>query len=419
MMENTFVQNQCLSCGGAIENPEYKNCPHCGTLLDEVQAKINQRNKNIELCHNCGSPVTYNIEKQQFSCDYCHSTFTPQSEKDLDRVVFEADNLIPFQVPKGLAKKRFFEWLIKGNNVPNDILDRMDNIQLEQVYVPYMGANIVYEGSWGAEIGYNRSETYTHYETREGKKGEKYSEPVTRTRTVVDWNHHSDVFSGHTHKSFLVNSELKGSVAEFMKKVGDLIFSADTKPFDQHYTAGTRQLKISPDKVSESLRSVRDIAQEEANKTVLRLLPGDKKKNATVTKLSYKLTSHYTYVPFWKITYKYEGVDYIVLVTAAKNEKIELDGSKPVSQNDTKIEKRMILSGRIGLLASVFGFLMTLFDVIPNAGPFWAVVVAAGIIVWIFFAIKRALFHRGNRKNLKKILAEHQEYLELSNKYPQ
>lgn len=93
---DSLVLNQCTACGGAINDPSFRNCPHCGTLTDEVQKSIDEENKSIELCQNCGSPVTFNIEKQQFACDYCHSSFTTKSEKDFDNLVYEADNLIPF-----------------------------------------------------------------------------------------------------------------------------------------------------------------------------------------------------------------------------------------------------------------------------------------------------------------------------------
>lgn len=416
----SLVQNQCSSCGGAITDPSFKNCPHCGTLLDKVQKTINERNKNIELCQNCGSPVTFNIEKQQFACDFCHSTFTTKTENDLDNLTFEADNLIPFQVPEGLVKKQFLEWLIKGVNVPLDILGKINTIQLEQVYIPYMGANVTYEGAWGADIGYNRSETYTEYETREDKKGNKYSEPVTKTRTVVDWNHSSDIFSGTAFKSFLINSELTGSVAEFAEKVSHLVFSSDVKPFDDHYTAGTRQLKISSDRVSEVLRSIRGFTEKEAAKKMQSILPGDSNKNAKITKLTYKLTSNYTYVPFWKITYKYEGIDYIVIATAVKKDKIEMEGNRPVSQEDSSVERRMKKNGRYGLLASLLFFLINIFDVFSDAaGPVLAVLVLGGVGVWIYYAVRRHHFLSTNKNYLKNNLLEYPEYTSLLKEYPE
>ncbi|MCA5011727.1 MULTISPECIES: zinc ribbon domain-containing protein [unclassified Enterococcus] len=417
-MEETLVQNQCSACGGAINDPSFKNCPHCGTTLDMIQKEIDEKNKNIELCANCGSPVTFNIEKQQFSCDFCHSTFTTKAEQDFDNLTYEADDLIPFQVPEGLAKKKFYEWLIAGENVPLDILGKATSIQLEQVYIPYLGASVSYEGSWSADIGYNRSETYTEYVTKEDKNGNKYTEPVTKTRTVVDWNHSSDIFTGTAYKSYLINNELTGAVAAFAEKASGLAIINEVKPFDAHYTAGTRQLKISSDKVSEALRSVRGFAHEEARKKMKSLLPGDKNKNEKITKFSYTLISKYTYVPFWKITYKYEGIDHMTLMTASKKEKIDIDGSRPVSQEDSTIEKGMKRKGRYGLFASLGFFLVNILGVLPDeAGPFLAFLVIGGIGVWLFFAIKRHRFLGANKKNLKNNLQEHPEYMSLLKQY--
>ncbi|MFD2304998.1 zinc ribbon domain-containing protein [Enterococcus termitis] len=417
-MGESLIQNQCSACGGAITDPSFNNCPHCGTTLDKIQKEIDERNKNIELCANCGSPVTFNIEKQQFACDFCHTTFSTKAEKDFDNLTFEADDLIPFQVAEGLAKKQFYEWLIAGKNVPMDILGKVKNIQLEQVYIPYLGAYVTYEGSWGADIGYNRSETYTDYVTTQDKKGNKYKEPVTKTRTVVDWNHSSDVFSGIAFKSYLINNELTGAAASFAENTSSLDFLDDVKPFDEHYTAGTRQLKISSNKVSEALRSARNFAHDEAVKEMHRILPGDKNKNAKITKFSYNITSKYTYVPFWKITYKYEGIDYMALLTAVKKNKIQIDGSRPMSQEDSTLEKGLKRKGYYGLFASIGFVLVNILGVLPDAAsPYLTLLIIGGIGVWLFFIIKRHRFLGTNKKHLKNNLQEHPEYIRLLKKY--
>ncbi|WP_430597422.1 zinc ribbon domain-containing protein [Enterococcus sp. AZ177] len=418
-MGDSFVQNQCSSCGGAITDPNVKKCPHCGTSQDHVQTILDEKNKNIELCPNCGSPVIFNIEKQQFVCDFCHSTFTTKIEKDFDNLIYEADNLIPFQIPEGLAKKQFFEWLIKGENLPLDILGRINNIQLEQVFIPYMCANVVYDGAWGADIGYNRSESYTEYVTKEDKNGNKYSEPIAKTRTVVDWNHSSDIFSGTTFKSYLVNDELTGLIASFAQRFSHLAFLENTKPFDEHYTAGTRQLKISSYKVSSVLRSIRVFAQEEAEKKMNSILPGDENKNAKITKFTYNLTSKYTYVPFWKVTYKYEDMNYSAIMTAATKNKIEIDGNRPICQEDSTVEKKMRTNGRFGLLGSLLFFLINIFSNFPSeVGSILSILFLGGIGIWIYFAIKRHLFLDQNKKYLEDNLNEYPEYIKLLKQYP-
>jgi ribosomal protein L37E len=417
-LADSLVSNQCKSCGGAIQDVNMKHCPHCGSGLDIVQATIDEKNKSIELCQNCGSPVTFNIEKQQFVCDFCHSTFTTKVESDFANLMFEADNLIPFQVPEGLAKKKFYEWLVQGKNVPLDILGKITNISLEQIYIPYMGVNISYESAWSADIGYKQSETYTEYETRKDKNGEKYSVPVTKTRTIINWSHAKDSFSGTAAKSYLINDELSGPIEAFAQNVSEFAFSGLVKPFDEHYTAGTRQLKISSDKVAEALRFVRDAAQKESETKMRELLPGDKNKNAKITKLTYSLTSKYTYVPFWKITYDYEGVSHSVILTAASKEKMELDGNRPVSKEDSAVEIKMKKTGRWGLLGFIPGLLIFL-DMFPAFNTLFLIIFLAGIGFWLFFAIKRYIFLRGNKKQLGEMLQDHSEYVKLLKEYPE
>ncbi|MEI5995121.1 zinc ribbon domain-containing protein [Candidatus Enterococcus mansonii] len=415
-MGDSLVQNQCTSCGGAITDPNVKHCPHCGTMQDVIQASIDEKNRQVELCPNCGSPVTFNIEKQQFACDFCHSTFTTKAEKEFDNLAFEADELVPFQVPEGLAKMKFYEWLIKGKNVPLDILDRSSNITLEQIYIPYMSASIEYEGSWGADIGYNRTEKYTDYETKEDKNGNKYSEPVTKTRTVTDWNHASDIFSGSAFTSYLISSELTGAAETFVEAFDFEKILANITAFDDHYTAGTRQLRISPEKASESIRLVRDFAREAAEEEMLDILPGDRNKNAKLTTFSYELTSKYVYVPFWKISYKYEGIDYFVVVTASSKEEITMDGSRPTSEEHSGFEKSLKKKGRFGLLGVLIS--LPLFyvdmDILHGLG---FVLLIAGMGVWLYFAVQRFRFNHSNKKQLKSSLEEHMEYKSLAQKY--
>lgn len=126
------------------------------------------------------------------------------------------------------------------------------------------------------------------------------------------------------------------------------------------------------------------------------------------------------YAPFWKITYKYEGIDYVVIVTAAKKDKIEMDGSRPLSQEDATVENKMKKNGRYGLLASLLFFLINVFDILPDStGPFLATFVLAGIGVWIYFAIKRHSFLSSNKKHLQTNLHDYPEYMSLLKQYPE
>ena len=419
-MGSLVVKNKCTSCGGGITDPNFKNCPHCGAVLDAEQKEIDEKNKNVELCPNCGSPVIFNIEKQEFSCDYCHSAFSTEAENAIEVLTFEADELIPFQVSEGLAKKRFLEWLIVGESIPTDVIDKIRDIHLEQLYVPYMGVKIAYDGSWSADIGYTRSETYTDFESKKDSNGHQYSEPVKKTRVVTDWSHSADIFSGKASKGYMVSEEMPTAVEEFFKKVGHLAFSSNKKPYDDHYTANTRQFKISSEKVSKATSEARIDGKLAAEKTMISLLPGDEHKNEQITRLNCTLAPKYIYIPFWKISYNYENTEYSVIITATNKEKSEIEGTKPVHQDNLMKGNKMKTKAYISILVSIVSFVIYSYGGLSGSiNGIFALLFFVGLIAWLFYVIKRFRFRLKNKASLKNNLRNNQEYMELLKKYPE
>ena len=413
-----LVQKNCTACGGTIDDPDSKFCPHCASPLDTgAQSQIDEKNKNVELCPNCGSPVTFNIEKQQFACDFCQTTFATQQENEQANLTYEADDIIPFKVPEGMAKKNFYEWLTKSKHVPLDILQSASNITLEQVYLPYIASSVSYKGVWSADIGYNRQESYTEDETKEREDGTKYTEKVTKTRTVTDWKFLSDTFSGDTWTSYLISEELEPAVQSFVEHVNLAEVIDTVTQFDSHYTAGTQQMKIVPAKVEKSLRDLKEFVNAEAKRTMRRVLPGDEQKNEKMTEFSYEATSKYVYVPFWKITYQYAGKEYSVLGTAYSKKDSKMDGSKPVNQQHSSYAKKLGWYGWISFAVAIVSLIPQFLEVNQTVKTILLPICGVSAVVFLIVLVMYFRFSRSNKQQLKDSLNTHSEYQSLLNKY--
>lgn len=96
----------------------------------------------------------FNIEKQQFECEHCKSTFSTQKKFDDNYQIYQADKIIPFQVEQERAKMYFYEWLTMDQDIQIDSA----NIALKQIYLPFSIVTINYECIWRAETCYSTNQ---------------------------------------------------------------------------------------------------------------------------------------------------------------------------------------------------------------------------------------------------------------------
>lgn len=410
-MADLLVENSCTSCGASIEDINVTKCPYC---LNSLQKSTKGQ---VKPCPNCGSSVTFNINKQQFDCQNCQTTFNLVKEQEITNDKFKAEKIFTFHVSEDLAKVKFYEWLSKGKNVPLGILDKADNIRLEQLYVPFVDLSVSYKGTWSADIGYDRTETYTEYVTRKDSKGKKYSEPVTKNKVVTDWQHMKDDFSGNVRKYYVVADEEQ----EMAKVFNESIHSFERKKvqpisFDEHYFSGTNQLEINQGTVVTSRNTILASARSEAEIKMKGLLPGDKNRKAKIVSFSPVSKGHYLYVPFWKVHYTYKENDYNTLVSAFNSEDCRLAGIRPVNKQQFNVSRKMRTKGRLALLIGILAFFGFKSDLSQTIRSILLVPLFGGAGVWAYYMARRIMMYFSDRKQLKNSLNNHAEYQSLLRK---
>lgn len=147
MMEKT---NKCNNCGGDMAfNVEWQNlkCTHCGSSVsfDIIRAPFIKKDYKTDsvisneftqyteyVCQTCSRR---HIVKRGESFEHC-PTCGDQNLVKVLKVDYKPDGIIPFQINKETAVKKFFDWVRKRKLSPN-MLKLLDRTQkLVGMYVP-------------------------------------------------------------------------------------------------------------------------------------------------------------------------------------------------------------------------------------------------------------------------------------------
>lgn len=197
-MEGKMVLKEliCPSCGGKMtfDPAIQKNvCSLCGNAyiinpyhsLEEL-ASDNQKAK----CPNCGAPLRFDPSSQKAVCPACDSEFSivqeTNEEENTKMADFRPDSIVPFSVTEREAQTTVIHWLVEGEHVPVDILDKTQFRSFEGVYLPYYQFTIAFDVDWTASAGYDRVEQYEEIE-RVHENGYSYDKRVLKERVVTDW----------------------------------------------------------------------------------------------------------------------------------------------------------------------------------------------------------------------------------------
>lgn len=191
-------------------------------------------------CSKCGAELSYNPGQQVLKCNFCGAeTEIPRQEKVLP-TTDESTYVVPLSVDKASLERVTQSYMVRGNFTPDDLLQKAVITKQKLHYVPTYLYNGSYEAKWTASFGYDRQEHYTEYVSRT-QNGVTHQVPVTRSKTVTDWNPASgddsgsftvQVYAGKNLDPRAANlfedAKLKGKMTDF--KAEDLV-GFDTEPF--------------------------------------------------------------------------------------------------------------------------------------------------------------------------------------------
>lgn len=144
-------------------------------------------------CEQCGADLAFEPRTQRATCHYCGHTFDIQAAGE--KPVMTPDGIIPFQVSREVCTEQILEWLIQGDETPDDILQGCTMFSIAGAYLPFYWYQGHYTGNYSAVLGFDRQEAYTDHETW-WEDHKQRTRPVTRFRTVTDWRPVSGRFQG-------------------------------------------------------------------------------------------------------------------------------------------------------------------------------------------------------------------------------
>lgn len=410
-MSETFVSKNCPKCGGTISDPDAKECPHCLVNLDQAQEEINQKNKQGETCPNCGSPITFNIEKQTFICEFCQSSFDEKKKFEAENAVVEAETIVPFKRSEDVAKMKLFEWFANNDETPVDIL-KANKFTFEQVYIPFVRYNAKYGGSWSAEIG---------RKTDEGTK-----------KSVTLWSYVTGQFSGNARKLYPITSELTELEQRMSASISEDYIS-EPVPYSDAYMTNTRQLKIMAKEVTRAKeKMINEHLVALAENQMENSLPGSESRNKQVVSLNQEMTSELIYLPFWKITYNFNGKVYELMMDAKEKNKdnVHIVGEFPTINQQKMAAKKLRKKSLYSFIAAIGLFVILAFVAqnpkLLNLGMVvvlgFVIAIVTSIVYYIrsvIATVRRKVYLRLNQRSRKQALEDHPEYLELLQKYSQ
>ena len=179
-------------------------------------------------------------------------------------------------------------------------------------------------GKCNAAIGFDRQEAYTAYESYREKVGNSYvtrQRPVTKYRTVTDWQPYATTYSGNA-TCVAYNGD-----DDSLLEPEEAVLALTTANRDNIYTDPNAEATVSPDGLYTAQSRCQVTVEVKSVK-----FPGDRHKDAQYdSDIEIEHLSCYK-VPTYEVDYTYEGKSYTVWAFACG--RFSLQGTAPKSDFD-------------------------------------------------------------------------------------
>jgi DNA-directed RNA polymerase subunit RPC12/RpoP len=261
-------------------------------------------------CQACGAEIAAAANVTNLTCRFCGS---PQMAKSPKKAGIAPEALMPFRVRKDDAAGIFGKWLKKRFWVPKALKTLAQTDKLNAVYTPYWTFDAHAQGSYTAEGGKDRRETYQ----KDGK---------TETRTRTDW-YNAHGFVNQDFDDVLVYAGSGGgNLLDNMKT-----FDANTAliPFENAYLNGfqAETYSLPPE---QGFDKARVKMESEIRTGVERELRGsyDQVRNVRLMVNFSGVLYKYVLLPVWFSGFNYQGKNFSVAINGATG---EIRGAYPKS----------------------------------------------------------------------------------------
>ena len=197
------LSNKCGSCGYTLTfdtQSQSLKCLHCESITPinaqnlitkhdytvDSSLKQNDEHNLVYSCVNCGAKT--NISEHILGkCPYCGSSDVEELSNSLKH---DADGIIPFEISKDVAQKKYKEWLKRKKFVPNNLKNKSKIKTMEGFYCPCFCFDYDVQSKYSG-VGIREHRVTRHVRTSNG---------TMRTVTDVEITRHP--FSGSRNDKF-------------------------------------------------------------------------------------------------------------------------------------------------------------------------------------------------------------------------
>lgn len=260
-------------------------------------------------CTECGATVNVSEGERTAECAFCasHKVLPRSADPNLIR----PESLVPFQVDKEAAKKRFASWIRKLWFRPSDLRKLARVEAMGGVYIPFWTFDAQVHSSWSADAGYYYyvSESYTI--TVNGRS-ERRSRRVRKTRWSPASGRRFDAYDDE-----LVCGS-RGLPEDLVRRVS----SFDTQrliPYSPQFLAGWRAESYAIDLLDAWELGKASIERQQERRCAGDI-PGDTYRFLRVNNELSHITFKHVLLPIWIATFRYRGKPYRFLVNGQTGE---------------------------------------------------------------------------------------------------
>lgn len=295
---------KCPNCGGdLIFDPSKQDfkCEYCLSRFtqavldtmkskpksenaDEAQKEAPQREANdptMFTCPSCGAQVVTDLTTAADFCFYCHSHVTVSGRLEGE---YLPDKILPFEISKDEAIKKFEEFVRKKKFVVKDFFSKKQIEALTGIYYPF----------WQTDCECDVDMRGSSRKLRVWRVGDiEYTETST----------YDLIRKGKIAFDDITIKALKSSNTELMEGVQP--FGIATKKFDTKFLAGfqAQMRDIEKDEMSQSIPAILD--NECRNQLFASCHNGTIVGEPTINRTVTKTNSDYVLLPVWVMTYYY------------------------------------------------------------------------------------------------------------------
>lgn len=327
--EHNAQEFKCQMCGGQMAYDaaaSQMKCAHCGNAvqvgtaegneaiveynLQDGLAKASQKGYGTPVrssqCNECGAKVSFSESETATDCVYCGSSQVLEQEEN--RNVLRPESVVPFNVARADASKKFSTWLSKLWFRPSALKREAKVSEMNGVYVPYWTFDSQVHSDWTAQAGhyYYVTESYTDSE------GNQKTRQVRKTNWVPAWGSRDDFYDD------ILICASKGLPANLVGKL-KTFNTAELQPYQPSFLAGWKAEEYAIE-LNDGWKTAVGQMEKEQRSKCSRDVPGDTQRFLSVTNRFHDETFKHVLLPIWISAYRFNGKVYRFLVNGQTGE---------------------------------------------------------------------------------------------------